>query len=978
MRRVASFLSCALVVVLPACAVALTVFSKPAPKLGYYAEGRDWSGKHGFSHETIARPCFNAKGTRLYYVASHEIRQPHWRASARKVSQGKFEGWGGVADLPYSERRQDLAVVPSPDESRLALLLKLGDRARLAVASRSSRRLKRLEKGLDQQRSQLAWSSDGTFIYYSLPVETGEDMALRRVTPDGETLETLIGEGLTEFDVARKADRVVALAGGKLLVLEAGKVTETFEPEGLIEGVRISPDGTKVAWGGRRIVVFDLTAGKVVASTKEPEGEAATDRKPAWRPDGGELVFERAFHLGDAEGPVLTTSLAFFDPASGTERELERRSFVRSHIEWCPAGDLIVWEYMEAGAQDALQAKHYEPTELVPAPEGARWTQTHGPYGANVRSFAVAPSDGRIVYAHARGLYVTEDGAASWRRVNMQPRKKLNGEVSDIAVDPRNPKIVYAAAGNKLWRSEDGGTSWALFCPKDKEWSALQIAVHPTEPDVVYALRGGRRLVRYSSRQTSVISEWKNASASQVSVDGRNPDLVVLSDRWRSQRVVMFSTDGGATWRNAVPPAREQGILFITGDAQDEQLLLAQATSGRVYFSTDGGENLDLYADPEEPGLWIDQVRTVVEASFPLPAVRPAEGWVGEPLSAQRDAQNPKRIYVSVRGQGLYRSDDGGKEWHPANAGLGRMPIGAFVVAADRPGWVVIIGPRVMTTSDGGESWQPSAIPPGYLGNLTDFAAHPDVPGLMFFSAANYAVTRSTDYGETWEKILGNYKTFDVGFDWRFTFDRQDRDHIMVYAQGGVLESKDGGTNWKVVSKFAPLPRRFYRHQIVGSGNVITVCERQNWRVFQSRDLGKTWRVLDGPFRGRRPTVMTRRPEKSGALYIVTEYDWHTEASVLWASGDLGDTWEARPLPKRFGHASVLACSPVVPETLAIGLDDGTVWLSLDDGKQWRDLGAGLPANKEVVALVFSPADDRLYAVLRDAGVFWIEVPAGD
>jgi len=99
---------------------------------------------------------------------------------------------------------------------------------------------------------------------------------------------------------------------------------------------------------------------------------------------------------------------------------------------------------------------------------------------------------------------------------------------------------------------------------------------------------------------------------------------------------------------------------------------------------------------------------------------------------------------------------------------------------------------------------------------------------------------------------------------------------------------------------------------------------------------------------------------------------------VLWVSADSGTTWEARPMPEGFGQPTVLARSPAAPEMLAAGFEDSHVCLSLDDGNHWRGLGAGLPVNKEVVALAFSPADGRLYAVLRDAGVFWVELPAGD
>jgi photosystem II stability/assembly factor-like uncharacterized protein len=972
-RRASVFLA-ALAVLASGWADGLSVLPKPEPALRYWQETKDWRGESGISGKVIARPCFNAKGTRLYCVADRELQPGQWKAARFDV--GRDQELDDFTLLDYG-RRHELAVVPSPDESRLLLLLKLGDAARLAVADRSATITKRFEGGLDPQRSQFAWSADGAFIYYSIPVEGGEGMALRRATPDGETLETLIESGVVEFDAARQAERVVALVGGKLLVLEGGKVVKTLEPEGPIEAVRLSPDGSRAAWGGRRLVVYDLDGEQVVAATSPPAEPPSTDHRPAWSPAGDALAFERAFHVGGADGPIISAGLGFFYPESKTETVGRVSPSTRRRIEWSPAGKLIVYEMVELGAEDFDRAERHEPSELVPAPDGAAWTRLPTPAGAAVNTYAVAPSNGRIVYASAGTLYVTGDGGDHWRPVEMTRGKAPPGKIEDLAVDPADPKVLYAVAEYQVWCSKDLGRTWARLCPDDKGWGMLRIAPSPTEPGVVYECRGNKTIVRYESGKVTELHTFKgNPEGNRLTIDPCNPKLIVYSDLIRGTGVSVYSTDGGRSWHKPKSPPGEGQILFLAGDAEDETLLFAQVFSGRVFFSTDGGETWELYADPDEPGLWTDAVRRVCVERFPLPAAHREAGWVGEPLTAQRDAQQPDRIYVIMRGQGLYRSDDGGTKWQPANTGLGMMAVGAFIVAPDRPGHLVIFGPRVMATHDGGKDWEPSAFPEGDTGTLADVAADPQVAGRMFFSSGARAVCRSRDYGVSWEEMVGNYKTLDVGFWGRFAFDPQERDHVMVYAEGGVLDSKDGGLNWKVTSKFQPLPREFYEPQMVGRGEVITVCDKGNWRVFQSRDLGRSWRIVEGPFRGRRPMVMAGGPADSRALYFVTEYDWATHCSVLWASVDLGDTWEARPLPERFAHATALVCNPAAPEMLAVGLDDGCVWLSLDEGRQWRDLGSGLPTNEEVRVLSFSPAENRLYALLKHGDLYWIELPA--
>ncbi|MBN1917923.1 MAG: hypothetical protein JW889_08455 [Verrucomicrobia bacterium] len=955
-------------------AQAMVVLDRPRPQLGYCTE-RD--GERYESHlalQTVTRPVFDRTGKRLYGVIREDSPPDRWKAAMFDVKDDSYlTNW---IVLDYG-RRRELGVLPSPDGQRLLLLLEAGETARLAVSDTSASKLDRFERGLDPQRSQYAWSSDSEFVYYSRPVESGDGMALKRGTRDGKTVETLIERGVVEFDAARAADRVVALVDGTLHVLAGGKAVQTFEPEGPIAGVCISPDGTRVAWGGRRIVVFDLEQGKVVAASSPPADAAATDRKPSWSGDGSQIVFERAFHLGGLDGIVVGTSLTFWQVGSNVEQQLETTTLNRSHIVWSPSGGLVAYDFVDLGAELAASATHHEPSELVPAADGAAWTAVTVPSGGHVVCYAVAPSDGRVVYAGRRNgdLYVTQDAGEHWQRVEVERDKGFEGPLTDLAVDAQDSRVVYAATGAPVWRSKDGGKTWSRFGPDARDRALLSIVVHPTEPGVVYGFWGGRRLSRYTAEGIKTISELKEPMGLDLSIDPHNPELLTLGGPHRWKRVELFSTNGGRSWRSPAPPQGEGDFLFLAANPGDKTTLLARAQNDRVFFSTDEGESWELFADPDEPALWSEATRTVCRAAFPLPAPTPEDGWPGEAITAVRDTKDPKRIYMMAGELGIVRSDDGGATWAAACKGLGTLPVRWFAVARDRGGHVVVSGARSLVTRDDGKSWSACAMPDGDLGWFRDMTAHPSASNVFFFSSVHAGVCRSTDRGAAWECIVGDYREYGIGSVWHFGFDPNDSAHVRIYGEGGVLESHDVGETWTVASKFDPLPRKFHPPQIVGSGDAITMCERGNWRLFQSRDLGKTWRALDGPFAGWRTMVLAGRLDEPNTLYLVTEYDWETKASVLWVSKDLGDTWEARPLPKRFAHATALATDPAFPGLLAIGFESGNVWLSLDDGAHWRDLGSGLPATMDVEALEFSPADRRLYACLKDAGLFWIKLP---
>ena len=100
-----------------------------------------------------------------------------------------------------------------------------------------------------------------------------------------------------------------------------------------------------------------------------------------------------------------------------------------------------------------------------------------------------------------RGIFRSEDGGKTWKKILYVDDKT---GASDLAMDPANPRILYAAfwqvvrhpwelvsggPGSSLWKSTDGGDSWKKLTAglPESPWAKVGVAVSPARPDRVYA-----------------------------------------------------------------------------------------------------------------------------------------------------------------------------------------------------------------------------------------------------------------------------------------------------------------------------------------------------------------------------------------------------------------------------------------------------------------------------------------------------------
>src|SRR4051794_40963052 len=73
----------------------------------------------------------------------------------------------------------------------------------------------------------------------------------------------------------------------------------------------------------------------------------------------------------------------------------------------------------------------------------------------------------------------------SWRSLGPD-----GGQIYDLAYAPGRPQTMYAATGATVFRSVDGGASWA-YAGKGLTTGAASLAIDPADPATVYAAREG-------------------------------------------------------------------------------------------------------------------------------------------------------------------------------------------------------------------------------------------------------------------------------------------------------------------------------------------------------------------------------------------------------------------------------------------------------------------------------------------------------
>ena len=570
--------------------------------------------------------------------------------------------------------------------------------------------------------------------------------------------------------------------------------------------------------------------------------------------------------------------------------------------------------------------------------------------GLGARNIGSAAMSGRVAAVAAvrdgarLTLYIGAASGGVWKSVNggttYKPvfDKQPVQSIGAIAIDPKNPKVVWVGTGEAwtrnsvsigdgVYKSTDGGDNWTNVGLKESEHVA-KILVDPTESNTVYVCVPGKL--------------WSDSD----------------------ERGVYKTTDGGKSWTRILKGANAStGCSMISLDPQNPKTLFAgmwdfrrkgwtfrsggdgpTAASGSGLFkSVDGGASWTELDEKSAKGL-------------------PAKPWGRIAVTVAPSKPNVVYAFVEavVPTNGLYRSDDGGKTWEARDRSQAMIwrPFYFANLIVDPKNENRVYKPdlNLVVSTDGGASF--SNISGGAHGDFHDVWIDPDNPDHLI-TGDDGGVWYSYDAGNKWWKgenlPISQFYHVSVDMDrpYHVYGGLQDNSSWVGESQypGGVTNSRwenmyNGDGFWMFVDPADP----DYIYAEYQGGEI----GRVNRRTHETRNIKPLPGYQQGKLRYNWNTPIYLSPTRRGTIYIGAQF--------LFRSRDFGQTWErvspdlttndpAKQQQERSGGVTIdnsaaethttiyaIAESPRNPNVIWVGTDDGNVQVSRDGGKTWTNV----------------------------------------
>lgn len=647
-------------------------------------------------------------------------------------------------------------------------------------------------------------------------------------------------------------------------------------------------------------------------------------------------------------------------------------------VTLAPSNQNIIW--IGTGEANIFRSSNAGAGVFKSIDAGKTWKQM-GLVGTNtIPRIVIHPNNPEIVYVAAsghewtdneeRGLFKTEDGGKTWKKIFY---KNEETGVIDLAIDLSSPNTIYLSTwqrvrkkwndprnesdynGSTIYKSTDAGNTWTEISnglPEAKFRGRIGIDIARSNPNILYAFVDNYEILR------------ENDDAENVDSYGRPKGGVIKG------ATVFKSSDKGTTWKQVSELNEYMETLSATYGWVFGQIKVDPKNENKIYVmglglnvSEDGGKTFreleGMHGDHH--GLWIDPDNTnylanVNDGGLAI-SYDGGKEWrtfthnmpLVQFFNVAADMSKPFKVYGSIQDHGSY------KGVVDLSYGRDKIPAQNFERAPGGEGSNHAIDPtntdvvysagfygtlsRTEIKTDETKNITPKVEKdqPKLRGQwLAPFIISPHSSNTLY--AGYQYVFKSTDRGDTWEKISPDLtyndpnKSGDIPYQTIFSISESPLIGGLIYAgtdDGRVHVTKDDGNTWKEIVNGLPYGK-WVSELVASAYDENTVYMSQN---------GKR----DDDF-----------------------------MPYLWKSTDQGETWQsiANNLPT--GPINVIKEDPKNKNILYVGNDFG-VYVSLNGGKFWYSLPGKFPTTY-VHDLIIHPRDNIMVAATHGRGLYALDV----
>lgn len=608
----------------------------------------------------------------------------------------------------------------------------------------------------------------------------------------------------------------------------------------------------------------------------------------------------------------------------------------------------LVW--LGAGERANRQSTSWGDGVYKSTDGGATWTNMGLRESHHVGRIVIHPTNPDVVFVAAmghlwganpeRGLYRTRDGGRTWELVLFVDE---DTGVVDVAMDPSDPRIMYAASyqrrrtpfgfngggpGSALWKSTDGGSTWQKLTRglPEGHYGRIGITIFRRDPRIVYiSLEQGLRYTASTAYEDPLAGVYRSEDrgdtwrhmgtwnprpmyASQPMVDPNDDCRLYMVNFWS------MSEDCGRTFRQ----------LPQTLHGDDRAIWINPANSDHIIKADDGGMGISY----DRARTWLYMTHLPVSQFYRVSVDMRKPYWVYGGLQDNGSWAGPSATY---RSEGVLNMD-----WIKTGGGDG------FVNLVD--------------TTDNRTLYTESQ----YLGlSRVDLvtgertAIRPGDPQGAISARRNWATWGDPSLPE---QRLGNAMA-PANWDGPFVLSRHDR--RTLYAGTNVLwKSTDRGEHWTAL------------------GDRTTGTDRRTLPIMGEPPTERTLSLDDGVPYWPGLTVIAESPFRRGVLYV------GTDDGNLQRSTDDGRSWtelkqRVPGLPADSWINGIEASSHVdgrlylVANNYRNGDFANYVYRSEDEGQTWMPIVAGLPANRVARTLREDLRNPEVLYLGTELGLFW-------